>query len=138
MTFPLRKTSVPAMTRMASRTGWTRTALVAAMAYAFVLQMLLLPVGGVLHAATLARAQGILCVQDGTSAPDHSPAKAHDGLCCLAGCHGSGSSGPAPGSTALERLAPVALAAGTPGGSSVLIPSSNVLPLGSRAPPRLG
>ena len=126
------------MTRMASRTGWTRAALVAAMAYAFVLQMLLLPVGGVLHAATLAGAQGILCVQDGSSAPDQAPAKAHDGLCCLAGCHGSGPAGPVPGSSVLERHAPVALVVGTPGGSSVLGPSSNVLPLGSRAPPRLG
>lgn len=126
------------MTRMASRTGWTRAALVAAMAYAFVLQMLLLPVGGALQAATATGAQGIICVQDGSSAPDQPPAKTHDGLCCLAGCHGSGPAGPVPGSTALERLAPVALVVGTPGGSSVLGPSSNVLPLGSRAPPRLG
>lgn len=126
------------MTRMASRTGWTRAALVAAMAYAFVLQMLLLPIGDALHAATIASAQGIICVQDGSSAPDHSPAKAHDGLCCLAGCHGSGPAGPVPGSHVVERLAPVALVAGTFGNSSVLNLTSNVLPLGSRAPPRLG
>ncbi len=125
------------MTRMASRTGWTRAAIVAAMAYAFVLQMLLLPIGGALHAATLAGAQGILCVQDGSSSSDPSPAKTHDGLCCLAGCHGSGPAEP-PGSTALERLAPVAVVARTRGSSSVLRVTSDVLPLGSRAPPRLG
>jgi hypothetical protein len=125
------------MTRMASRTGWTHAAIVAAMVYAFVLQMLLLPIGGALHAATLAGAQGILCIQDGSSSSDPSPAKAHDGLCCLAGCHGSGPAEP-PGSTALERLEPVALVAETPGGSSVLRITSSVLPLGSRAPPRLG
>jgi hypothetical protein len=126
------------MTRMASRTGWTRAAIAAAMAYAFVLQVLLLPIGGALHAATLTGTQGILCVQDGSSAPDHSPAKAHDGLCCLVGCHGSGSAGPVPGSSVLKRVAPVAVAASALGGLPVRRPSSNVLPVGSRAPPRLG
>jgi hypothetical protein len=126
------------MTRMTSRTGWTRAAIVAAMAYAFVLQMLLLPVGAALHAATMTGAQGILCVQDGSTAPDHSPTKAHDGLCCLASCHGLSAAGAAPVSIVLERLAPVDIVASTPGGSSALSPSSNVLPLGSRAPPRLG
>ena len=115
-----------------------RAAIVAAMAYAFVLQMLLLPIGGALHAATMTGAQGILCAQDGSAAPDDSPTKAHDGLCCLASCHGSSAAGAAPNPIVLERLAPVDIVASTPGGPSILNPSSNVLPLGSRAPPRLG
>ena len=46
------------MTRRAPRTGWTRAAIAAAMAYAFVLQLVLLSVGGAFHAAAAAEAQG--------------------------------------------------------------------------------
>jgi hypothetical protein len=123
---------------MASRTGWTRAAIVAAMAYAFVLQALLLSVSGAFHAAEAAQPQGIICVRNGSSAPDHSPPQAHDGLCCILSCHGSAPAGPVPAAAVFERLAPVAVVTRTPARPSVLGFSSNVLPLGSRAPPRLG
>ena len=126
------------MTRKGPRTGWTRAAIVAVMAYAFVLQALLLSVGGAFHAAAAADAQGIICFQDGSSAPDHGPKKAHENLCCTLSCHGSGAAGPAPIAAVPDRIAPTAGS-----GNRIVDPphlrlTSDVLPLGSRAPPRLG
>jgi hypothetical protein len=126
------------MTRKGPRTGWTRAAIVAVMAYAFVLQALLLSVGGAFHTAAAADAQGIICLQDGSSAPDHGPKKAHENLCCTLSCHGSGAAGPAPIAAVLEQIAPIAVS-----GDRIVEPphlrlTSDVLPLGSRAPPRLG
>ncbi|MBA1155232.1 hypothetical protein [Microvirga mediterraneensis] len=127
------------MTRRAPRTHWTRAAIVAVMAYAFVLQALLLSVSGSFHTAVAANAQGIICLQDGSSAPDHGPTKAHQNLCCTLSCHGAGTAGPIPTTAVPGRVAPVAAAAGVrPAGSPHLRLTSNVLPLGSRAPPRLG
>ena len=126
------------MTRRAPRTGWTRAAIVAVMAYAFVLQSLLLSVSGAFHAAAAAEAQGIICVQDGSSIPDHSPTKAHENLCCTLSCHGSGSAGPVPLAVVLEQIAPLAVTGDQPGDPTRLRLTSDVLPLGSRAPPRLG
>jgi hypothetical protein len=126
------------MTRKASRTGWTRAAIVAVMAYAFVLQALLLSVSGAFHAAAAAEAQGIICVQDGSSAPDHGSKKAHETLCCTLSCHNSGAAGPIPVAAVLERLAPMAVTGALPPGPAPSRLTSDVLPLGSRAPPRLG
>jgi hypothetical protein len=138
LTFSLQKTSVPAMTRKGPQTGWTHAAIVAVVAYAFVLQALLLSVSGAFHAAAAAEAQGIICIQDGSSAPDHGPKKAHENLCCTLSCHGSGATGPIPSAVLVERIAPVAVASSRPAGAPNLRPTSDVLPLGSRAPPRLG
>ena len=126
------------MRRRTSAQGWTRAAIVAVMAYAFVLQALLLSVSGAVHAATAAEPQGIICLRDGASAPDHSPAKAHENLCCTLSCHGSGAAGPAPASGSLQRIAPFAVSGDRTSDPPHLRLTSNVLPLGSRAPPRLG
>lgn len=126
------------MTRKAPRTGWTRAAIVAVMAYAFVLQALLLSVSGAFHAAAAAEAQGIICLQDGSTAPDHGPKKAHENLCCTLSCHGSGAAGPVPIAAVLERIAPMAVAGDRTAEPPYLRLTSDVLPLGSRAPPRLG
>jgi len=126
------------MRRRASTQGWTRAAFAAVMAYAFVMQALLLSVSGALHAAAAAQPQGIICLQDGSSAPDHAPAKAHDTLCCTVSCHGSAAAGPAPSVAMPVRWAPEALAGNRPAPSPRLTLTSTVLPLGSRAPPRLG
>jgi len=126
------------MTGRAPGKTWTRAALAAAMAYVLVVQALLLAAGGALHAAAAAQPQGIICLQDGSSAPDHAPAKAHDTLCCTVSCHGSAAAGPAPSVAMPARWAPEALAGNRPAPSPRLTLTSTVLPLGSRAPPRLG
>ncbi|MBM1174632.1 hypothetical protein [Microvirga arabica] len=126
------------MRRRTSAQGWTRAAIAAVMAYAFVLQALLLSASGAVHAATMAEPQGIICLQDGSSAPEHTPAKDHANLCCTVSCHGSGAAGPAPATVALKRIAPLAVASSRAANSPRLSLTSNVLPLGSRAPPRLG
>ena len=126
------------MRRRISAQGWTRAAIVAVMAYAFVLQALLLSVSGAVHAASAAEPQGIICLQDGSSAPDHSPANDHGNLCCTVSCHGSGSAGPAPAAAILDRIAPLAVTGVRTADPPRLRLTSNVLPLGSRAPPRLG
>ncbi|MGF9763610.1 hypothetical protein AAII07_51655 [Microvirga sp. 0TCS3.31] len=118
--------------------GWTRAAIAAVMAYAFVLQALLLSVSGAVHAASVAEPQAIICLQDGSSAPDHSPAKTHEILCCTLSCHGSGAAGPAPVAVILGRTAPPAVASVRSADPPQLRLTSNVLPLGSRAPPRIG
>ena len=126
------------MTRKASRKSWTHAAIVAVMAYAFVLQALLLSVGGAFHAAQAAEAQGIICLQDGASTPDHAPDKAHQNLCCTLSCHGSGPAGPVPLAAILKRIVPAAVTGHAPADAPHLRLTSTVLPLGSRAPPRLG
>lgn len=132
------KTSVPAMTRRGFRTRWTRAAIVAVMAYAFVLQALLLSVSGAFHAAAAAETQGVICLQDGSSAPEHGPEKAHERLCCTLSCHGSSVAGPVPVEAVPERIAPAVASNDRTGGSPHLRPTSDVMPLGSRAQPRLG
>ena len=126
------------MRRRTSAQGWTRAAIAAVMAYAFVLQALLLSVSGTVHAAAATETVGIICLQDGSSAPDHSPAKDHGTLCCTLNCHGSGPAGPVPAATILDRVAPLAIASVHSADRPQLRLTSNVLPLGSRAPPRLG
>ncbi|MBF9197522.1 hypothetical protein [Microvirga terrestris] len=126
------------MRRRTSAQGWTRAAIAAVMAYAFVLQALLLSVSGAVHAASAADPLGIICLQDGSSAPDHSPANDHGSLCCTLSCHGSGAAGPGPAAVLRGRIAPPAVASVRTAGSPRLRLTSNVLPLGSRAPPRLG
>jgi hypothetical protein len=130
------------MTRQGPRTGWTRAAIVAVMAYAFVLQALLLSASGALHAAAAAETQAIICLQDGSidgsSAPDHGPKKAHETLCCTLSCHGSGTAGPVPTAAIPARIAPRATTGDRTTEPPHLRLTSDVLPLGSRAPPRLG
>jgi hypothetical protein len=126
------------MRRRASRKSWTQAAIVAVMAYAFALQALLLSVGGAFHAAAAAEPQGITCLQDGSSAPGHAPSKTHQNFCCTLSCHGSGPAGPAAFAAAPERIASPSLTGDAPADAPHLRLTSNVLPLGSRAPPRLG
>jgi hypothetical protein len=126
------------MTKWASITGWKRVALAALLAYALVLQTVLLSLAGASHAVAAAGPEGVLCLQDGQTAPEHSPAASHDSLCCLVSCHGSGSAGPVPSAISLSRLEPVRAVASEPTVSPDSIPSPKLLPLGSRAPPRLG
>lgn len=126
------------MTKRASITGWKRVALAATLAYALVLQTVLLSLAGASHAVAAVGREGVLCLQDGQTMPEHPPAAPHDGLCCLVGCHGSGSAGPAPVAASLIRFKPVQVEAVQPAVSSASLPSPKILPLGSRAPPRLG
>ncbi|WP_134500836.1 DUF2946 family protein [Microvirga pakistanensis] len=127
---------------MASITPFRRAVLTALMAYALVLQTVLVSLGGAAHAGQLAEAQGILCLQDGQTQPSQDPAKgptgSHDGLCCTLSCHGGGAAGPAPALVLAGRLAPVILEPRAPADSHHTRHFSNVLPVGSRAPPRLG
>lgn len=118
--------------------GWTRAATVAAVAYALVLQVLLLSFGGALQAAAAHGPQAFICAPGSDAGTDHAPAKAHDSLCCTLSCHGAGAAGPAPEAASLERLAPPATAIEVFGRAPALRLASNVLPVGSRAPPRLG
>ena len=118
-------------------TGWKRAAIAAALAYALVLQGLLLSLGGALHAAQASGPRAVICAEGAASGPDRAPARVHDALCCILGCHGS-TAGPLPVFTALKRPAPSALGIEAAGEPAVLRVASKVLPLGSRAPPRLG
>ncbi|NIX75500.1 hypothetical protein [Microvirga terricola] len=120
-------------------TGWKRAAITAVVAYALALQALFLSFSGAVHAGSVAGPQGILCAWDATPAPDHSPAKAHDGLCCILGCGvSSAAAGPVPSAIVLDRLVPVATLVGFSFETPLLRVASKVLPVGSRAPPRLG
>lgn len=126
------------MRRRTSAQGWTRAVIAAVMAHALVLQALLLFASAAVHAAAAAEPQGIICLQDGSPAPDHSPAKNHWNLCCTLSCHGSGAAGPVPAAAIFDRIAPLAAASARSVHRPPLSLTSTVLPLGSRAPPRLG
>jgi hypothetical protein len=120
-------------------TGWKRAAIAAALAYALVLQGLLLSLGGALHAAEASGPRTVICAEGAASDRDRGGLpKAHDALCCILGCHGSAAAGPLPVFTALKRPAPAALDIEAAREPAVLRVASKVLPLGSRAPPRLG
>jgi hypothetical protein len=128
------------MTGKALITGWKRTAMTVMLAYVLALQALLLSMSGAVQAAAGHSPQGVLCITDPGAGPDHQgPAKAHDGLCCILGCHGAGHGGGLPPAMASidGRLPRVAAAIVVPQAPTLRL-SSNVLPVGSRAPPRLG
>jgi hypothetical protein len=127
------------MRRRGFTTGWKRVAVTAAVAYALVLQGLLLSLGGALHAAEALGPQPIICAEGTATGQDRgAPAKAHDALCCTLSCHGSAAAGPLPALAVLKRRPPAILEIEAAGGSADLRVASKVLPLGSRAPPRLG
>ncbi|SCY15579.1 hypothetical protein SAMN02927923_00714 [Microvirga guangxiensis] len=126
------------MTRTGTTTAFKRAVLTVLLAYALVLQTVLVSLSGAAHAAEAAGPQGILCLQDGQRLPDHDPAKAHDGLCCILSCYSAGPAGPLPEQVSADRLMPVAIKATVRAVSADIRPFSNVLPVGSRAPPRLG
>ena len=126
------------MKRRGFTTGWKRAAVTAAVAYALVLQALLLSLGGALHAAEASGPQTIICIEGSAKSQDRAPAKAHDVLCCTLSCHGSAAVGPLPAFSVFKRRAPAVLEIEAAGEPAVLRVASHVLPLGSRAPPRLG
>jgi hypothetical protein len=120
-------------------TGWKRAAVTAAVVYALVLQGLLLSLGGALHAVEAAAGpQTIICAEGSATGQDRAPAKAHDGLCCILGCHGGAAAGPLPVFAALKQRVPAPADIRPSGHFPALRIASHVLPLGSRAPPRLG
>ncbi|HZH10932.1 MAG TPA: hypothetical protein VEZ24_11255 [Microvirga sp.] len=115
-----------------------RAVLTALMAYALVLQTILVSLGGAAQAADMAGNQGILCLQDGETRPGHDPATAHEGLCCTLSCHNpSAAGGPVPEAASIAHPAPVTLAVREPAAAVIPRLFSSVLPVGSRAPPRL-
>jgi hypothetical protein len=119
--------------------GWKRAAVSAALAYALALQAVLFATSGALHAAPANLSQGVICLSD-PAASDHAPGKAHQVLCCILGCHGSGApGGPLPVAASLDHLDAAAAVAASPSRHTPFLRlASNVLPVGSRAPPRLG
>ncbi|MFC4172773.1 hypothetical protein ACFOYU_11975 [Microvirga sp. GCM10011540] len=121
-------------------TGGKRAVLAVALAYVLVLQGLLLSMAGAVQAGSGHLPQAILCLTDADRAPDDpAPAKAHDGLCCLLGCHGAGSAGgPLPAAAMVAPVPRRAVAADARPATPVLPVASTILPVGSRAPPRLG
>lgn len=124
------------MTRKGTITAFQRAVLTALIAYALVLQTVLASFGGAAHAARALEPQGVLCLQEGRG-PLHDPAKAHNGLCCTLSCHHAGAAGPAPEGAFAEPHAHATLVAQGPLALSVPRHFSRVLPVGSRAPPRL-
>jgi hypothetical protein len=109
-------------------------------AYAILLQAFLLSLAGAAHAAPGADPQAVLCAYDGTSGPhDPSGQTAHTGLCCILGCQGfAAAPGPAPSGAVQKPLRPASIRVEPSYERVVTRVSSTVLPLGSRAPPRLG
>jgi hypothetical protein len=119
--------------------GWKQAGITAAVAYALALQALLLSFGGALHAGAANLPQAIICLPSQQPAPDHAPVDAHDSLCCILSCNASvPPAGPVPALAFLDRPPSVPNATGIFRPAPFLRLASNVLPVGSRAPPRLG
>jgi len=103
------------------------------------LQALLLAASGALHAAPANLSQAVVCLPDAAAPDRDAPEKAHGALCCLLSCHGAGATGgPVPVAAILDRPAREATDGILPQPAPILRLASNVLPVGSRAPPRLG
>lgn len=118
---------------------WQRAGIVAALAYALALQALLFAFGGALHAqdALIPGPTAILCGQGKGAVPD-APAQAHDALCCVLSCGVSATTGPLPAVAGLERPAALPQTVAFLPAEPLLVRFSGFLPVGSRAPPRLG
>lgn len=128
------------MTSRAFLKRWQRAGITAAIAYALVVQALLSSLGGVLHAQAAGLPQNVICAQDGDrTAPGdpHAPASAHNALCCILSC-GVSPPMPAPAFVSIATPAIVAALVIFRPETPVSRLSSDVLPVGSRAPPRLG
>jgi hypothetical protein len=118
---------------------WRRAAITAVMAYALTLQALLLSFGGAAHAATLAGAPDIICATGAASGSHDAPANAHDGLCCILGHNGCAApAGLPPAAGIVDRARPSLTVSGRVHERVFPRAFSSVLPVGSRAPPRLG
>lgn len=119
---------------------WKRAALTAVLAYALVLQALAFSFAGALHAAAAGLPETVLCTPGTASVPDEpGPDKPHDLLCCTLACHGSAAPlGPAPAAATPGLPSLVRSADLFPYAPPFLRLSSDILPLGSRAPPRVG
>ncbi|WP_210496364.1 hypothetical protein [Microvirga antarctica] len=129
------------MTIGVSQRGWKRTAMAVALAYALVLQGLLLALGGATHAHAAGSPQTALCLpgaQTGSAGSPHESGQADHALCCLLGCGAvTVSAGPPPVVSSLRERRPILLSLGTLPAPHALPVASAVLPVGSRAPPRL-
>lgn len=127
------------MTGRASFTLWQRAGITAVIAYALALQALLFSYGGVFHPESVAGPAGIICSEgSGHSAPD-APAAAHDALCCILSCGVSAApAGPLPALAGIARPATAPVIIAFLPDEPPLARIAGVLPVGSRAPPRLG
>jgi hypothetical protein len=127
------------MTGRAIITGWKRTALAATLAYALALQGVLLALGGAMHVQAAGLPETVLCLQADDGGSPHQPAHTDHALCCILGSGtGVGPAGPAPAAASLDIRRPVPVDLRPIVASSAPASTSNVLPVGSRAPPRLG
>jgi len=120
---------------------WQRAGIVAALAYALALQALLFAFGGALHAhdALILGPTAILCGEGKGAAPTPDrPAQAHDALCCVLSCGVSATAGALPEVAGLARPAALPRLVAFLPAEPLLVRSSGFLPVGSRAPPRLG
>lgn len=127
------------MRTWAIRTGWRRTALVAALAYVLALQGVLLALGGAMQVQAAGLPATLLCVQKDDGGTAHQPGSAEHALSCALACSvSSAPDGPLPVIASLPMSRAVPVTAGFKAGRQRLAASSAVLPVGSRAPPRLG
>ena len=121
---------------------WKRAAITAVIAYGLALQAILLPFGGLRQAQSAPFEHGIICLQDaaGQARDDaESRSKPHGMLCCTWGCFQKAAfAGPIPPFALIPAFGRFWTAAGPHPVPAVLASSLDVLPLGARAPPRLG
>ncbi|KAB0268087.1 hypothetical protein [Microvirga brassicacearum] len=130
------------MTGTAIITGWKRTALAGMLAYALALQGVLLALGGAMHVQAATLPETVLCLSDGQGGSPHQPGQTDHALCCILSCGVSvASAGPVPVTASLQPLQPrqpLPIDLRPTVGASPRAIALNVLPVGSRAPPRLG
>lgn len=125
------------MTGTAIITGWKRTALAAMLAYALALQGVLLALGGAMHVQAATLPETVLCLSDDQGGSPHQPGQTDHALCCILSCGVSvGSAGPVTASLQPRQPLPVDLRPTVDASPRAV--ALNVLPVGSRAPPRLG
>jgi hypothetical protein len=130
---------VTPMTTPAQWQVWKRAALSAVIAYALVLQAVLVAFTGAAHAGKLREPLAVLCHQDGAQAPRDSGDAPHHGLCCILGASAAIAAGGSPVTGGSLQEPPVtATAVVFAPAWSFLANAASFLPVGSRAPPRLG
>ncbi|MGO4572094.1 hypothetical protein [Microvirga sp. 2TAF3] len=127
------------MTSRAFLTRWQRAAITVAISYALILQAVLFSLGGALHAQAAGLPQEIICTQGAGADSSRAPAKPHAALCCILSCGVSAPpAGPVPVLAHIAQPVSVQVANGFLAAKPFLRLASAVLPVGSRAPPRLG
>lgn len=117
---------------------WRRAAVSAVIAYALVLQVFAASLADAAHAVSRGSSGTVFCLTDKADGSAGGPEKGHDSRCCILGCQNvTAAPGPQPVLFGRDSQWPTLVLTDRSYGPFFTPRALAVLPVGSRAPPRL-